>query len=546
MQGQAVEPSQVVLDLAARLDANGKEIAVAWADAIRREMPGTFYGRRPIEEIRHLNLLGLDVIKGLLLGADPLPTASQFDQWGLTSYVPLYWREGHSVDQTIEAIRLVKEILLPLAVAGLPPGSPALSEAVLRLDACLSKFEALMAGMYGTMVTRHLEEQRRSTELLLTIARTVSTSLELPDVLAEAAKGMALAVGAGHCWICLVDENGALTNSATTEGFPHHAEQHLPGARRRSVQSGEPLLACRVLREKSVIIWPDLQQDTTIDDDTRALGLRSVLGVPCAAGERVLGAALVATVDAPQEFRPEQVELALGVARVLAPAIDNARLHRRVEQTAIVEERARLAREIHDDLAQTLGAVQIRASLTEELLEQDHAAQALVSLRELQSLVSEAYGGVRDAIFSLRAMGSPGASFASALREYLADYKAYYGGEIGLEMDDKVAAALGGRTGVQAIRIVQEALTNARKHSRAGRVWVQVEPHGGGARISVKDDGLGFDLARVPQAGRLHVGLQVMRERAEKIRGTLSVESSPGAGTRVVLDLPPAGEVEGV
>jgi signal transduction histidine kinase len=263
-----------------------------------------------------------------------------------------------------------------------------------------------------------------------------------------------------------------------------------------------------------------------------------MLQVPFIHREMVLGVAMVVTLDELRYFRQEQIDLAWGLASAVAPAIENARLYQRVEELAVLEERARLAREIHDDVAQVLGALQLRVWLLDNLLSDDKVGEARDSLPEVQDLVSKAYSELRESVFDLRAMAAPPVAFLPELQEYLTDYRQHYELEVSLEADVDAATMLDGSAGVQVIRIIQEALTNARRHAQAGHAWVRIERLGERVSVSVEDDGQGFDPSGAFSADQPHFGLQVMRERAEKVCGRLAVNSRPGAGTRVELCLP--------
>jgi len=239
-------------------------------------------------------------------------------------------------------------------------------------------------------------------------------------------------------------------------------------------------------------------------------------------------------------FTDEQIELARSLADAAALAIENARLYQQREQWAVTKERARLSREIHDDLAPMLGSLQLRASFIAELLSDGQVVQARANLCELQDMISEAYTDVREEIFSLRANVSPGMAFLPTLREYLADYQVHYGMDVQLEIKGRGEASLAGSAQVQVIRIIQEALTNVRKHARTRRASVCIERDNGCVRVSVQDGGQGFEPAGVLAKDRQYIGLQVMSERAESIGGTLTLESQTGTGTTVVLVVPVA------
>ena len=130
-----------------------------------------------------------------------------------------------------------------------------------------------------------------------------------------------------------------------------------------------------------------------------------------------------------------------------------------------------------------------------------------------------------------------------SLSEHLADYQLHYNLDVVLDADVDAAALLDASTGVQVIRIIQEALTNARRHARASHAWVRIHRLDDQIRVSVEDDGRGFEPSAALPQDRPHFGLQVMRERAEKVGGNLAVDSRPGRGVKVELRLPcsPAG-----
>ena len=220
-----------------------------------------------------------------------------------------------------------------------------------------------------------------------------------------------------------------------------------------------------------------------------------------------------------------------------AIAIENARLYQQVRYLASLEERDRLAREMHDNLAQALGYLNLKASITEELLSSGQINQAEASLLELKQIAREAYTDVREAIFSLRTTSS-GLEFLPTLQEYLADYRAYYGVDARLVTDNESLAEFPADVGTQIMRIIQEALTNVRKHAATRRAWVRFKQEGDRVCISVEDEGRGFDPAQVTGEGQRYFGLQIMRERAESVGGELALDSRPGQGTWVVIRFP--------
>ena len=153
-------------------------------------------------------------------------------------------------------------------------------------------------------------------------------------------------------------------------------------------------------------------------------------------------------------------------------------------------------------------------------------------------IMSEAYSGVREEIFHLRAITSMEAGFLPTLQTYLANYRKYFGMEVSLQADRDAAEGLTGNVAMQVIRVVQEALSNVHKHARTSHARVQIDRTDESVRVCIEDDGQGYDLAQEFGDDQPHYGLQSMRERAEKVGGRLAVDSQPGGGTRVELRVP--------
>jgi len=247
-------------------------------------------------------------------------------------------------------------------------------------------------------------------------------------------------------------------------------------------------------------------------------------------------------VDDYRRFTKEEIALAQGIGNMLGLVIQNAQLYERSKLLTVMEERGRLSREIHDGVAQTLGALQLKASQLEDSLPREKVDESRRHLSELQDMISRAYRDLREVMLGLRAVVEPGTGLVAALRQYLSHYQAQYGLDVRLEASEGEPVTLDGETQAQAMRIVQEALSNLRRHAGTDRASVRIERESDGVRISVVDEGQGFDpsLLEGRDDGR-HLGLRTMRERAESVRGTLAVESRPGQGTMVVLRLPLSG-----
>ncbi len=205
---------------------------------------------------------------------------------------------------------------------------------------------------------------------------------------------------------------------------------------------------------------------------------------------------------------------------------------------AVMEERVRLSREMHDSLAQALSYLSLQAMSAREMLDRGEIDNARTSLSEVVRTADETYINLRETLFCLRAVVPWGNKFFPALREYLDEYRIHYGLDVQLVVKEGFPSSLQDDTAVQLYRIVLEALSNVRKHTVARRAWLRFEGDGGQGRVSVEDDGQGFDMIQTMTLRQNHFGLQIMRERAESIGGSFEVHSKPGCGTRVDIRVP--------
>ena len=215
-----------------------------------------------------------------------------------------------------------------------------------------------------------------------------------------------------------------------------------------------------------------------------------------------------------------------------------AEKERRSEEEAIAEERRRIAREIHDGLAQNLASMRLRVDIWHMLLDQD-PAKLHAELDHLQALLAENIHDVRRSIFALRPVALEELGFYVALRQFIGGF----GEQNQLDIDWQVAGPaerLPTQMEPVLFRIIQEALNNVAKHARASMVWIRLDLESAEVvSLHIRDDGTGFDpdiLTRVVQEG--HIGLTNMRERVEGLRGTFSLHSRRNQGTEIQVALP--------
>ena len=205
---------------------------------------------------------------------------------------------------------------------------------------------------------------------------------------------------------------------------------------------------------------------------------------------------------------------------------------------AVLEERERLARELHDSLGQVLAAAHLQANSARRWLQQGQNAQVDATLALLVDTTLEAEADVRDYLLGAKTMMSAERPFFPSLREYLVRFRRQYGLPVEVSVPPELEAqGLPTAVEVQLFRIIQEGLSNVRKHAQARCAQVVFSQPGGRLQVAVVDDGQGFD-PEAPQGSSQAYGLQAMADRAAAIGGSLAILSQPGQGTQVVVHLP--------
>jgi len=261
--------------------------------------------------------------------------------------------------------------------------------------------------------------------------------------------------------------------------------------------------------------------------------MRSFLGVPIVAPEGVIGAFYLAHKEGAGSFGDQDQELIELLASHAAIAITNARLYERSHELSIVSERNRLAIELHDAVSQKLFSLVLTAEAADTLLERDPAA-ARAQVDRLQQLAREANDELRSLINELRPPDLERDGLCGALRKHAQVLRQLHGSGIELDVDDLASA---GERDPEIFRIAQEALQNAARHARAEHVWVRLAQPDGRLELEVRDDGAGFDPDD-PELRSRRLGLTAMEERAERIGARLTIDSAPGSGTAVRLEVP--------
>ncbi|HWE60186.1 MAG TPA: GAF domain-containing sensor histidine kinase, partial [Chloroflexota bacterium] len=264
------------------------------------------------------------------------------------------------------------------------------------------------------------------------------------------------------------------------------------------------------------------------DLDDPLLHVRSWLGVPLMHKEQVTGMLGLRHAE-PNYYTPHHARLALAIANQAAVAIENARLYARAQELAAVEERARLARELHDSVTQMLFSASVIAEVLPRLWERDRD-DAKQHLNDLRVLTRGALAEMRTLLLELRPTALAEAELGELLRQLAEAMTGRTRVPVTLTVDG--TRPLPPDVQIALYRLAQEGLNNVARHAEAGAVAMSLRSGPEGVQLRVGDDGHGFDIARVAPG---HFGLRIMRERADAIGATLAIESVPGRGTQVVV-----------
>ncbi len=380
---------------------------------------------------------------------------------------------------------------------------------------------------------RALEQRNRELEALLAVGRAASASLVLPEVLAKAVETILEVTSAEAAEVWLRDEDEdelvlAFHGGAEPDAF----------AERTRLRLGEGLPGLVAERGEPITVHDLLADDRFVRPKVKTAGFHTYCALPLRHRGETVGVLGVAAKDPAKLCAPEELRLLEGIGERLATAVENARLHRRVLDGAVLEERVRIARELHDGLAQVLGYINTQTLAVRRLVDARRWEEAARQLVAMESAARRVYTDVREAILGLRSAtdGVPG--LVPSLRRYLQDYSRMAGVASELVVEGPVEEVeLPPSTEIQLARIVQEALSNVRKHARAERATVRLALRDDRLLVEVADDGRGFDPDASAPTGWPRFGLQTMRERASAVGGRFRIASAPGAGTNVSVEL---------
>jgi two-component system nitrate/nitrite sensor histidine kinase NarX len=380
-------------------------------------------------------------------------------------------------------------------------------------------------------------ERERLAQLYQAVSLAVSAA-SLDELADGYARQLRRVAGADACVLRWADESGSNYLLLASDGLPAElakTQYSIPVGQCPCGQNQTPVASAQTsARAISVTTARVTPLPMTRPCICEQAGFQSMVSVPIQQHERRVGG-IDLFYRNQHALGDEDRALLEALANHLASAVESLRVEALEREAAVAEERGLLARELHDSIAQNLSFQKIQASLLREAIARADTPAIGRTLDELDTGIRESLADVRELLVHFRTRANA-QDTVLALRTALTKFEHQTGLRTELTVQGQ-GLPLPADMQVQMLHVVQEALSNVRKHAKASRVSVEVERGLQQWRLEVCDDGCGFDAARMTD-DETHVGLRIMRERALRIGATVDVTSVPGAGTCVVLNLP--------
>ncbi len=375
--------------------------------------------------------------------------------------------------------------------------------------------------------TQHIEAQRARLESLYEISAFSASAATIEELSRGFAKRVRAAVGADAALVRWSDEANQRYHLLASDCFPQEMLDS-----ERSLLAGA--CACGSLKpDARTRVIPIIEHEASPVRACARAGFLNVVSVPVRLQHRLLGE-IDLFFRSDVQLSPEETDLLDALASHLANGLESLRAAALEREAAVGEERALLARELHDSIAQSLSFLKIQVQLLRNASRKAEPEKVQNALDELDAGLRESINDVRELLVHFRTRTNTD-DIEAALQETLQKFKH----QTGLNTHFHLSGAgipLPADVQVQVLHVVQEALSNARKHAQATQVYLDVTK-GAEWRFELRDDGRGFG-PEVQDRQHVHVGLKIMQERASRIGASVQVLSEAGQGTTVQLTLP--------
>lgn len=383
---------------------------------------------------------------------------------------------------------------------------------------------------YTEELEQRVADRTRELSVLYEVTAVASNVLDLDELLSRLLERSLSAIRRQAGIIHLVDESASMLHLNTQQGVSAAISD---GIATFYTNQGD----VRVMFEgRSSFSITNLADDSRLPHIVRQSEWCSYIGVPIHDTRGQLLGILSIFDDKGDSLSVEELTLLAAVADHIGLAVENVRLRRQAEETAVLEDRQRLARELHDAVSQSLFSASVIAETLPRLWERNPIL-VQQNLGDLHRLIRGALAEMRILLLELRPVSMANALLGDLLHQLIDGVKGRTQLDVILQIQEQREIPI--QVKKNLFRIAQEALNNVVKHARAKQVWVMLNQNSGQITLRVCDDGLGFAVSEVDGA---HLGLQIMRERAEDVGARLAITSQAGAGTEIVATWPGTGE----
>ena len=360
-------------------------------------------------------------------------------------------------------------------------------------------------------------------------ARAISSVLGIEEVLQLIVDRVRGLVDASYAALGIVGVDGRIERFITAGMDPQ--QRYAIGA----LPTGRGLLGLIIREARSYRIPSIAQHPDSSGFPPNHPPMTSFLGVPVMARGLSVGNLYLTDKVGAAEFSASDQRLVELFARHAGIAIDNARLHAQAGRLAVAEERDRIGRDLHDGIIQSLYAVGLSLEDVPDIMVES-PDEAAARLDDAIESINLAIRDIRNFIYGLRPEAVDGTQVVAGLAALAEEVR--HGGlvDVTAELDPAADPGLDRNGGSELLHLVREGLSNAVRHGHARLIAIELSASADRSRLVIADDGAGFDPARPPGGG--HHGLANMRARAASIGGRIEIRSAPGAGTKVIVDLP--------
>ncbi len=371
--------------------------------------------------------------------------------------------------------------------------------------------------------TQELERLALQLETSARVGREITSILEIDELLSKVSELIRGAFDYYGVHIFLLDEGkNQLIFNGTWEGKPYHV----------TLEVGQDSLNGKAVLQNKAILANDVALEPSYRMDDHYPDTQAELVVPLRIGNRVIGTLDILSTEK-HAFNPDDMLVVQSLGDQIAIAIENARLYERSRELAVLEERNRMARELHDSMNQSLYSVILFTGAARNEADQIGSQAIQNFLERAENMAKQALKEMRLLVYELRPLELEEKGFLGALQQRLDTVEGRAGIDVELKINQQ--SPLPYFLEDALFRIVQEALNNIIKHSNATKVIIEMEINEEVCKMRVVDNGIGFDPALIQT--RHGMGLINMRERAEKLGGKLSIKSTPSLGTEVEFEI---------